>query len=306
MRNEDRMDKNYKNRLEQFLRETLSKPDLTLTKLVVNCASWVYRADPGPLFVKVRSKYWMEGAKKTIKDLAAFGDYRFTAHNIIDKPLIFEDTIAVVQSWQEGATVLVPSMSDAQVRSLVAGYKTLLPLLASGKFELAETRDPEKFYSQIEAAIKRNGIFGRILGYIKDIPYEERTYGNKIVIHGDMQYRNFGFTGDELTAFFDLESQRLGSPVEDLLYLITDSYRKKRLTSSKRCRVEEILKLVIRLYGYPREEWIRTLNIQRLRVIAKRVHKYGWNPIVMIDAYQRDKPLRHLADVLRNWEGFGA
>lgn len=292
------MDKNYICRLEHFLRGKLSKIDLTLTRLPIGCAAWVFRADPGPFFVKACPIQYAEGARDAIACLNEFRDMPFVSRSIVDGPLFFEETVVMVQSWQEGQNILVPLLSNAQIESLVSAYKSLQTRLCSGKFKLAKTRDPEVFYEQIVGAINRNGIFGRILSYIKDIPYEARVYGDKVVIHGDFQYRNFGFTGDKLSAFFDLETLRLGSPVEDLLYLITDCYRKKGLSPSKRRRVEEILKLVIRLYGYPREEWMRALNILRLRVVAKRVSKHGWNPIVMIDAYQRDKPFRRLANII--------
>lgn len=297
----DEHDEKFDFRLQAFLREKLSNRDLRISRIPIKCASLPYRADPGPYFIKVRARQSASSMQGFIDFLKNFDlpDMPFVAKSLIENPLIFEDTSIVIQSWQDGAFVDVPDLLDSQVISLVSAYKSLQHYFMQLK-TLDSVTDTDKLYSDIDSAISRNGFFGKLIGYFRQIPLELRSYVKVVPVHGDFHIGNVGFAknGGDLSAFYDLESVRPGSPVEDLLYLVTDRYKSKSMGRNRRRKLEHILCLMISRFGYPKEEWLRALNILRMKVVAKRVCKYKWNPIVIFDSYQRDRPLRHLISVI--------
>ena len=248
--------------------------------LSVGCAAEVYRASLAngqSVFVKVVPD---AGAWKLCQTIAFAASH---PHPAVPQVLTTSPArwsagkLAIVTEWRDGRHVLAEDLSDAEAHSLVAAYKAVFaqPLPSPA---------PGSAASPYAAIVEEASL------YLADCTSWDLPRIH--LIHGDLQYRNIAFhpSSPSVAAFFDFDGVRPGHAAEDLVFAITDRWRKS-ISPSARERLWRVLGIFMASMPFPRETWIKAVNSQRLRVVAKRLAKHPFSPIARLDAIRRDRPL---------------
>ena len=285
--------------LTRMLEKRFGCHGLRLSRLGVACRWPVFRGEiPGrdPIFVKVSRR---DEVRRTLEFLTVAGDCQLLPRPAWPDPIDFGEGSVLCLEWKEGRTVPAEVMSDVQAESFLEGCVKLSRTLA--RFPEGarpdEEDDPVHQHAVIAAYSSRHPVLGRLLTGLACLPEEERTYGARplVPIHGDLQPKNYGFSGDEMSAVYDFEELTLGLACEDAAYAFTE--RCRRLGPGRRReRLIELFVRMVKMSPWSSDEWRIAVNHCRLRIAARRLAKHpdGW--WVAVDIVKRDRPLKALCD----------
>lgn len=204
--------------------------------------------------------------------------------------------------WQKGQIVRPEAMSVAQCADLTRAYNRLLADLRKVKDTCLPPPDVDAWYGTLAAFAKSHPWTRPLLKGLLAIPADERRYdpATATVVVSDFHCENYAFTGDTVTAIFDFDRLRLGSPVEDLAYAIIRRYRKRRLSGAQRRNVRERFLQMVAESPWPKKEWRRAINICRLDTASKwfrgRTRPIGL--LAAFNAWRRDRPLAELVKLI--------
>ena len=290
-------------RLADLLSDRLQLVSLDLTPLDVKCAWPVFKAmavGREPVFVKVTTR---EAATRTMALLTSV-DCPLLPKPMTDGRLDFEGRSVLCLEWKPSVRVDAEAMTDSQLEGFLSGCLELAAALSSyrGKVTpLSDEDNPRNQYECLRRYAFRHRLTGRVLRPLLEIPETERTYAARplVTIHGDLQPKNYGFDGDRLAAVYDTDDLTQGLACEDAAYAFTERMRRSELTDAQRGRLAELFLRLVGRSPWPKDEWVVAVNHARLRVAARRLEKHPDSPFIAFDIARRDKPLRLLADALK-------
>ena len=277
---------------------------MRLEPLDVGCTWPVYRAtadDGRALFVKVAPRDSIERARDFLSRAA---DVTFLPKVVdADIPeLAGRDYICL--EWIEAERVNAEDMTDAQAANFLDGCIRLSGALqrAVDVMPQPEEETPERLYAAVAGYARRHSLVGRLVAPLVGIPESERSYCGRplVTVHGDLQPKNYGFRSEALAAVFDIDGLTSGFACEDAAYAFTERCRRAELAPEKRARLVELFLRMVRRSPWPKEEWVVAVNRDRLRIAARRIESHPRSPLTAFDIARRDRPLRQLAEALRD------
>ena len=290
--------------LSALIADRLRLVAVDLVPLDVECAWPVYRAEAigrEPMFVKVTER---AAAERTLEFLAAAAGCPFLPRPVLADAPAFEGHAVICLDWKASERVNAEDMTEGQLGSFVAGCRILSDALARYRgpiTPLAEADSPRGQYAALRDYAGRHPVMARLLRPLLDIPETEREYGVRelVIIHGDLQPKNYGFVGDSLAAVYDTDDLTEGLACEDAAYAFTERARRLELSAAMRRRLTELFLRLVELSPWPKDEWLIAVNHARLRIAARRLEKRPDSVFVAFDIARRDKPLRLLVEALR-------
>lgn len=290
-------------RLSACLADRLRLVALHLHPIPVACARPVFKATSfgvAPMFVKVTER---EAAERTLGLLASADGCPFLPRPVIPEVLAFEGQAVLCLEWKDAQPVDAESLTDGQLASFLDACIRLSTALANyqGDFAPLGEDDPDEQFKRLADYAARHPLVGWLLKPLLTIPPMERSYGRRplVVIHGDLQPKNFGFSGETLAAIYDTDDLTCGLACEDAAYAFTERARRSALPASARQRLVERFRRFAELSPWPRADWLVAVNHARLRIAARRLASHPDALFVAFDIRRRDKPLRALADALK-------
>ena len=290
--------------LSALIADRLRLVAVELAPLDVRCAWPVYRATAigrEPMFVKVTER---AAAERTLEFLAASQGCPFLPRPVLADAPDFGGHAVLCLDWKASERVNVEDMTEGQLGSFVTGCRILSEALARYRgpiTPLAEADSPRGQYAALRDYAGRHPFLARLLRPLLDIPEAEREYGARelVIIHGDLQPKNYGFDGDRLAAIYDTDDLTTGLACEDAAYAFTERARRSELSAARRRRLTELFLRFVELSPWPKDEWLIAVNHSRLRIAARRLEKRPDSVFVAFDIARRDKPLRILVEALR-------
>lgn len=274
-----------------------------LRPLSVECAWPVFRASvPGrePVFVKLAGA---EAAGRTLAFLRTAGPLRFLPQPVLAEPFAFGGFFVLCLEWKAVERVDAEAMTDAQAESFAQGCMRLSEALVRFDGPVSELGEdaPEAQHAQISAYAARHPLAARLVRPLVEMPLVERSYAGRalVVIHGDLQPRNYGFAGESLAAVFDFDDLTRGLACEDAAYAFTERARRAGLSAAKRTRLTELFLRFALASPWPVEDWLLAVGHARLRIAARRLASHPDSLCVAFDIARRDRPLRALAEALK-------
>ena len=290
--------------LSVLMADRLRLVAVELVPLDVECAWPVYRATAigcEPMLVKVTER---AAAERTLNFLSAVEGCPFLPRPVLADAPDFEGHAVLCLEWKASERVNAEDMTEGQLGSFVEGCRTLSEALARYRgpiTPLAEADSPRGQYAALRDYAVRHPLMARLLSPLLDIPEAEREYGARelVIIHGDLQPKNYGFDGDRLAAVYDTDDLTTGLACEDAAYAFTERARRAELSAAKRRRLTELFLRFVELSPWPKDEWLIAVNHSRLRIAARRLEKRPDSIFIAFDIARRDKPLRLLAAELK-------
>ena len=158
--------------------------------------------------------------------------------------------------WQEGETILPEDMNAAQCADLTRAYNRLQTELKKADAYRLPPMDVDA-HSQSIASFAHSHPWTRpFLKKLLALPKDERLYDPTTVttIVSDFHCRNYAFVGNTISALFDFDRLRLGSPVEDLVYAIIRRYRRGELVLASGRSRRHALKIAREDHGQKHHE----------------------------------------------------
>lgn len=290
-------------RLAALLADRLRLVSLELAPIDVKCAWPVFKATAyghEAMFVKLTS---CAAADRALEFLES-ADCPLLPKPLLDGHPDFGDYAVLCLEWKESARVNAEDMTDGQLAGFLDGCVMLSKVLSGYRgtvTPLAEEDSPRGQYERLRRYALRHRLAGRLLRALLEIPGAERLYGDRplVTIHGDLQPRNYGFDGDRLAAVYDADDLTGGLACEDASYAFTERARRAELSAAARRRLTELFLRLVKASPWPKDEWLVAVNHARLRIAARRLEKHPDSVFVAFDIARRDKPLRLLADALK-------
>lgn len=292
-------------KLAAMLADLLGVIRLDLIPVDVQCAWPVFKGEAcgrGLVFVKLTSKV---AALRTVALIEAAKSCDLLPRLEIDGVPEFGRYSVLCLEWRDVVRVDAEDMNDAQRQSFLEGCQILSGVLAEAPdiSPVAEEDLPETQYAVLQAYACRHAFVSRFMGQMLKIPEMERNYkGRRLVpIHGDLQSRNYGFKGDRMAAVFDFDDITWGLACEDMAYAFTERVRRSKLSRAQRTMLIDQFVALARQSPWPRDEWLVAVNHARLRIATRRLAKRPDSLLVAFDILKRDRPLRMLADAMKDW-----
>lgn len=291
--------------LARFVAEVMHLVTVELEPIDVNCAWPVYKARPlgaEPFFVKLTAT---EPAERTLSFLREMRS-PLLPRVLTESLPVFERYRVLCLEWRPSTRVNAEEMNDAQAASFLEGCvsfsKTLNDFTGTIR-PLEEGDSPRGEYNELVCYSLRHPLCAKLLNPLLSLPKEERDFsGHRLVtIHGDLQPRNYGFTGDSLSVIYDTDDLTEGLACEDATYAFTERLRKSSLSSVERKGLIARFLAMVSASPWPKEEWLLAVNHARLTIAARRLAKRPNSLFIALDIRRRDKPLRALADALRSY-----
>lgn len=287
-----------KGELQRFLSEKLGRA-VTLEHCSHVATKGVFKMAEagGAVFVKVKSRDYNRRTANflSVADLPFLPKVRF----LFD----YGERSVLGLDWQQGQMVRPEAMNAAQCTDLTRAYNRLLVELKKAKDTCLPPMDVAAHDRTIAAFVASHPWTRPFLKGLLALPEDERRYdpATATVIVSDFHCGNYAFTGNAVSAIFDFDRLRLGSPVEDLAYAIIRRYRKRRgLSRAERRNVRERFLQLVAESPWPKKEWRRAINICRLDAAAKwfrgRVCPIGL--LAAFNAGRRDRPLAELVELI--------
>ena len=289
--------------LAALLADRLRLVSLDLAPIDVKCAWPVFKVTAygrEAMFVKLTSR---EAADRALEFLES-ADCPLLPKPLLDGHPDFGDCAVLCLEWKESVRVNAEDMTDSQLVGFLAGCVTLSKVLSGYRgtvTPLAEEDSPRGQYERLQRYALRHRLAGRLIRPLLEMAEAERLYGDRplVTIHGDLQPKNYGFDGDRLAAVYDTDDLTEGLACEDAAYAFTERARHSELSAAKRRRLAELFLRMVELSPWPKDEWLIAVNHSRLRIAARRLEKRPDSIFVAFDIARRDKPLRLLADALK-------
>lgn len=274
-----------------------------LTPLGTKCTYPVFRGETDggrPVFVKVgTSDEW----RRTVNLLGDVGGCGLFPGFLTETRIEFHGLAVFVMEWRESEVVYPEDMTERQIDSFadacarmsasLQGARDFAPLSGS---QLA----PELLYEDVARYARRHSVAGRMLKGILCIPAGERTFGSRqlAVVHGDFHAGNFGFSGEEFSSVFDFDRLTQGLACGDMTDALVERYSCLSLPAGARRRLDAAVRRIVARTPWPREEFVISCNVARLRFAARRVRKHPDSAWVALDVLRRDRKIRDFLEVI--------
>lgn len=291
--------------LARFVAEAMHLVTVDLEPIDVDCAWPVYMARPlggDPFFVKLTTT---EPAERTVAFLRE-AKSPLLPRVLTEKLPVFERYSVLCLEWRPSTRVNAEEMNEAQAASFLAGCVELsktLNAFTGAVRPLEEGDSPRGEYNELVCYSLRHPLCARLMDALLSLPLEEREFGDRplVTIHGDLQPRNYGFTGDRFSVVYDTDDLTEGLACEDATYAFTERLRKSGLSRRRRRRLIELFLAMVSASPWPKADWLLAVNHARLTIAARRLTKRPNSLFIAFDIRRRDKPLRELADALRRY-----
>ncbi len=290
-------------RLSAFLAERIGVQSLTLTPIAVSCAWPVFKGVTSagePLFVKLSDRRLAEKTLDFLSNVRAGG---LLASPRLPEALDFDGHAVLCLEWKRAVRVNAEDMTDRQMASFLSGCRELSAALNAYRGEVLpnEEDSPDRQYALVADYARRHPLLAGLVRPLLSLPETERSYRGRslVTIHGDLQEENYGFDGDRLSAVFDFDAIRKGLACEDAAYAFTERARRSELSARARRRLTGLFLSLVRASPWPADEWLVAVNHARLRIASRRLARRSHSPFIAFDIARRDRPLRHLAEALK-------
>lgn len=289
--------------LAAFLADRFRLVSLELQPIAVRCAWPVYKGmayGRPPMFIKLTSRLAAERTMEFLETVSA----PFLPRPMLDEAPDFEGLSVLVLEWKETTQINAEDMTDAQVAGFLDGCRQLAKILSDYHGPVAPPDEEDSPRSQYEKLVRfdlRHPLTGRLLKPLLAIPEVERSYGDHplVTIHGDLQPKNYGFDGNRIAAVYDTDDLTEGLACEDAAYAFTERARRTELSAAKRRCLTEHFLCMVKASSWPKDEWLIAVNHARLRIAARRLESHPDSAFIAFDIARRDKPLRLLAEALK-------
>ena len=274
-----------------------------LKPLEAVCTYPVFRGEAAgapPVFVKVGTADEWQRTANLLRDIGVCGLF---PRLLVESHLEYHGLAVFVMEWKESKVVFPEDMTEHQADNFANACVRLSEALQG-------TRDftplsgspiaPERLHEDLVRYLRRHPVAGRLLDGLLNVPAEERTFGSRplAVVHGDFHAKNFGFRGDELSSVFDFDKLTQGLACEDLTDAFVERYSCLGLSAAARRRLGVVARRVIARVPWPREEFVISCNVARLRFAARRIRKHPASAWVAVDVLRRDRKIREFLTAL--------
>ena len=274
-----------------------------LTPLGKACTYPVFRGeavDMPPVFVKVgTADEW----RRTERLLADVGSCGLFPKLLPGSRVEYRGHAIFVMEWKATEIVYPEDMTERQADSFADACVKLSGVL-QGARDFAPVAGsplaPECMHEDLVRYVRRHPVAGRLLKGLLSVPVAERTFGTRqlAVVHGDFHAKNFGFSGDEFASVFDFDKLTQGLPCGDLTDALVERYSCLGLSASARRRLGAVARRIVARVPWPREEFVVSCNVARLRFAVRRVRKHPDSAWVAMDVLRRDRKISEFLTVL--------
>ena len=274
-----------------------------LTPLGKACTYPVFRgeADGMPsVFVKVGTADEWRRTERLLRDVGACGLF---PKLLPGSRVEYRGHAVFVMEWKGTEIVYPEDMTERQADSFADACVKLSGVL-QGARDFAPVAGsplaPECMHEDLVSYVRRHPVAGRLLKGLVSVPAAERTFGTRplAVVHGDFHAKNFGFSGDEFASVFDFDKLTQGLPCGDLTDALVERYSCLGLSASARRRLGAVARRIVARVPWPREEFVISCNVARLRFAVRRVRKHPDSAWVAIDVLRRDRKISEFLAVL--------
>lgn len=274
--------------IREVLRAHLADPALELVPLLSRGRSRTYRAESEGRrwFVKFPD----EGARM-YPLLRAGAACPHLVKSAFDAPVPFAGGFVTCLDWSPAETVPPEKWTDGQLESFVAAYASFSKVL-NRTTDVGAPEDDAAFFATISGYARRHPCVAWLLKPILDLPEDERTYrpGESLVVtHGDMHSGNYGFVGDRLAFFYDVDNILRGYATDDLAYTVLDRAQRLSVRGRGFTRCVEVLDRLMAHFGGSPREWRVGINRKRIRQAARKIAKRPDSVIPAIDIARHDR-----------------
>ena len=274
-----------------------------LTPLGATCTYPVFKGETdggGRMFVKVGT---FDEWRRTVNLLGDVGGCGLFPGFLTEARIEFHGLAVFVMEWRDAEVVYPEDMTERQADSFVDACARMSASLQGARdfASLSGSRlAPELLYEDIVRYARRHTVAGRMLHSLLNIPSGERTFGRRplAVVHGDFHAKNFGFRGEELSSVFDFDSLTQGLACGDLTDALVERYSCLGLTAGARRRLKAVTRRIVARAPWPREEFVISCNVARLRFAARRIRKHPDSAWVALDVLRRDRKIREMLEAI--------
>lgn len=190
---------------------------------------------------------------------------------IPEERIEFDGFRLLCAKWMDGERKSLDMLSDGELESLVLSHRRFLGTLRDDgmlepEFDVGRNLE-ELLALDLPSGLRRE---------LQEMTATVRDPARTMVIHGDLNPGNLLFRDGRVSAFLDLEEFRRGLPAEDLVrYAISSAEHLKFWQTRRRRRTVERFADMVRLAGFPAEDWTFAVNAFRLRRIRRHIGKDG-------------------------------
>lgn len=173
--------------------------------------------------------------------------------------------------WIEGGRRSPDDLAPGEIDSFMSAYSAFLGELRDDGFVLP-VRDAATLKRVLVERLKEMGLksWVRELRLVSDHSLVLDPARIR-VIHGDLHYENFRFSGGKVSGFLDVEEFRFGTPAEDLVrYTLCSAERRAWLTPRARRRLLAAFAEFVRRMPLSQNEWLFAIDSYLLRKLDKR------------------------------------
>ena len=274
-----------------------------LTPLGKACTYPVFRGeavDMPPVFVKVGTADEWRRTERLLQDVGSCGLF---PKLLPGSRVEYRGHAVFVMEWKATEIVYPEDMTERQADSFADACVKLSGVL-QGARDFAPVAgsplSPECMHEDLVSYVRRHPVAGRLLKGLLSVPAAERTFGARplAVVHGDFHAKNFGFSGDEFASVFDFDKLSQGLPCGDLTDALVERYSCLGLSASARRRLGAVARRIVARVPWPREEFVVSCNVARLRFAVRRVRKHPDSAWVAMDVLRRDRKISEFLAVL--------
>lgn len=255
------------NTLKDFLARELGFAITSLDRLPGRSASINYKAVRGvdglAFVVKALPRSSVARVARWKANLRALEGSKSVRECFADKELVFGDYRLIFLSYGVGKRLSPRQLTDRVVADLRADYA-----------ELARTMSAcENPYPYLDGFRHYERLMSAQIGWrrkLADGIVRRRLAGRKsfasscplVVVHGDFHLGNLAFDQGRLSAVFDVEDLRYGSPAEDWVRLFSCAY--EHLSPFRFLARRRLLKTfaeLVRTSSVPEEAWLMAIDL---------------------------------------------
>ena len=267
------------------------------------CTYPVFRGEADglpPVFVKVGTADEWRRTERLVRDVGSCGLF---PKLLPGSRIEYRGHAVFVMEWKETEVVYPENMTERQVDSFADACVMLSGVLQSVRdFTPIDGSPfaPECMYEELVRYVRRHPVAGRLLKDLVSVSAAERTFGTRplAVVHGDFHAKNFGFSGDKFASVFDFDKLTQGLLCGDLTDALVERYSCLGLSASARRRLDAVARRLVARVPWPREEFVISCNVARLRFAVRRVRKHPDSAWVAIDVLRRDRKISEFLTAL--------
>lgn len=274
--------------IREVIRRRLEDPAVELSVLQSVGSSSTYLATSGGRrwFVK-----FPDESARMYPLLEAGADCPFLVKSAFRSPVPFADGYLTCLEWRPAEVVHPERWSDDQLESFMAAYAEFARILQRTD-DVGTPEDDSAFFAVIEDYVRHHPIRAFLLRPLLAIPGDERTYRAgeaRVVTHGDLHSRNYGFKGSRFECFYDVDNILWGLAPDDLAYTVLDRAQRLSLGARDFGRCVAVLRRLVARFGGSPREWRLCINRKRIRQAARKIAKRPHSILPALDIVRHDR-----------------